>query len=75
MGRIFGILTLIASLWVGLEVYQKGTRHALGGALAFLGDDSGATLADAPSVPQRVGRAVGEDHRRAEERRNRLLAE
>ena len=64
---------LVASLWIGLEAYQNGTRDALGGALAFLGDDSETSPATAGSLPQRVGRAVNEDHRLAEERRNRLM--
>ena len=75
MGRVFGILMLVASLWIGLEVYQNGTRDALGGAFAFLGDDSEASPARAATLPQRVGRSVNEDHRLADERRNRLLEE
>ena len=41
MGKIFGILMLVLSLWIGMEIYQNGMEGALGGRMAFLGDSDG----------------------------------
>ena len=34
MGKIFGIVLIVACVWVGLEIYNKGMHGAFGGALA-----------------------------------------
>jgi hypothetical protein len=44
MQKAFGILCIVAGIWVGLEVYQKGMAGAFDGAFVQLG------LADAPAA-------------------------
>ena len=34
MQKIFGILVIVLGVWVGMEVYTKGTHAALGGVFA-----------------------------------------
>jgi hypothetical protein len=34
MGKAFGLVLIVVGLWVGLEVYTKGTQGAFGGLLA-----------------------------------------
>jgi hypothetical protein len=42
MSKAFGILAIALGVWVAVEVYTKGVDQALGGAFAFLEDDSDA---------------------------------
>jgi hypothetical protein len=44
MQKAFGILCIVAGIWVGLEVYQEGTARAFDGLFVRLG------LADAPAA-------------------------
>lgn len=37
MQKLFGIVFIACAVWVGLEVYQKGTAGALEGILASFG--------------------------------------
>jgi hypothetical protein len=74
MGKVFGILLVVLGIWIGMEVYLKGTDQALGGALGFL-EGSGAEVGDRRTTPQRAGDAARRAHRVADERRNRLLGE
>ncbi len=73
MGRIFGILTLLISLWIGMQVYLKGTQHALGGAFASFGSDGARDPNDRRTTPQRAGDAVQDAQRVASEKLSRLL--
>ncbi|MEE8313371.1 MAG: hypothetical protein V3R91_03545 [Myxococcota bacterium] len=34
MGKMFGILAIVLGVWIGLEVYTKGTNEAFGGIFA-----------------------------------------
>ena len=36
MQKVFGIAFIVIAIWVGLEVFTKGTDGAFGGALATL---------------------------------------
>jgi len=74
MGRIFAILLLVVSLWVGLEVFRQGVDGAFGGALSFLGGGERERL-ELPSMRTRVHDAVSDAHAEAAARRERLLAE
>ncbi len=38
MGKLFGILAIVAGIWIGLEVYTKGMDVAFGGVFAGLTD-------------------------------------
>lgn len=73
MGRLIGIVLIVLGIWVGLEVYQKGTEHAFGGALAGFG--SSQAPRDERSTARRAGDAVGGAHADSDARRERLLAE
>ncbi len=73
MGKIFGILMLVVSLWIGMEIYQNGMEGALGGRMAFLGDSDGPENVERRTVPQRAGDAARRAQQVAEERRSRLL--
>ncbi len=75
MGKIFGILLTVVGIWIGLEVYLKGTEGALGGHLAFLGGSDDLENVDRRTVPQRAGDAARRAHQVAEKRRSRLLGD
>jgi hypothetical protein len=71
MGKLIGLLLIVAGIWVGLEVYQNGVGGAFGGVLA----GASAEAAPAPTAPQRAGAAVGRAHGEADARREKLLTE
>ncbi len=75
MGRMFGLVLLLVSVWVGVEVYTRGLEGAFGGALAsFAADDSPAHRAR-EKLSDRVESAARGAHRFAEERRDRLMSD
>ena len=41
MGKLFGIGLIVLGLWVGIEVYSKGTAAAFGGVFARFGAEQG----------------------------------
>jgi hypothetical protein len=51
MGKIFGILMIVLGVWIGLEIFTKGSDAAFGGLFATGGR------------PQAVGEAPGEPRR------------
>ena len=65
MARAFGLVLLLISLYIGMEIYTKGIEHTLGGAFAPIqpmsqretplatGFTPAAGLADEPSSPDR----------------------
>jgi len=38
MGRLFGIVLIVAAVYVGIEVYQEGVSGAFGGIFAEITD-------------------------------------
>ena len=74
MGRIFGILLIVVAIWIGMQIYLEGTRHAFGGAF-----DSSIARAEAPrnvrTTPQRAGDAVRGSLADEAEKRERLMPE
>ena len=70
MGRLFGLVLMLISLYIGMTVYTKGIEHAFGGVLApiqpvqsrdtpFATDlTPAAGLADAPAEPVRPVRVT-----------------
>jgi len=71
MGRVFGILLLVASLWVGMEIFTEGVDGAFGGLFARKGEPAAA------SVPptQRARKAVERAYDRSQDRLERVLEE
>ena len=63
MGRLFGILAIVLGIWIGLEVYTKGTDQAFGGIFAGLMDPVSdyEPSPDGRSPVQRVGDHVRDD--------------
>ena len=61
MGKVFGILMIVLGVWVGIEIYTKGSDQAFGGALAWLGGESSTEPADTRSPMQRFGDRVRTD--------------
>jgi hypothetical protein len=65
MARAFGLVLLLISLYIGMEIYTKGIEHTLGSAFAPIqpiaqretplatGLTPAAGLADEPSAPDR----------------------
>jgi hypothetical protein len=74
MGRIFGILSIVAAMWIGMQIYLEGTRHAFGGVF-----DSSSHTPEAPgstrTTPQRAGDAVRSSLSDEEAKRDRLMPE
>lgn len=62
MAKVIGILLLVLGVWVGIEVYTRGTQQAFGGAFAWL--DGGAASA-APGEQRSTIRRI-EDKVRAD---------
>jgi hypothetical protein len=71
MGKLIGLLLIVAGIWVGLEIYQNGVGGAFGGVF---GRES-EMAAPAPTAPQRAGAAVEHAHGEADARREKLLTE
>lgn len=82
MGRLFGIALILLGIWVGIEVYNEGTRNAFGGLFAFLEpvdpyaeqQDPEGTDPGAP-VTKRAGRAWQRAYNRSESRVDEALAQ
>ncbi len=72
MGKAFGLLAMLVSMYIGMEIYQKGMNHALGGALAFMGEEE-PVGGERVSVQKRAGLAVEAAHAAGEDRRNSML--
>jgi hypothetical protein len=65
MGKAFGLVLMLISLYIGMTIYTKGIEHTLGGAFAPIqpmsqrdeplatGLTPAAGLADEPSSPDR----------------------
>ena len=67
---VMGFLLAAAAIWMGAEVYNKGTDGAFGGVL---GDGSEAETQ--ASMPKRAGAAVEAAHAAGEDRRARMMGE
>ncbi len=63
MGKMFGILAIVLGVWIGLEVYTKGTNEAFGGLFAGLMEPVSdyEPSPDGRSPVQRIGDKVREN--------------
>lgn len=63
MGKMFGILAIVLGVWIGLEVYTKGTNEAFGGIFAGLMEPVAdyEPSPDGRSPVQRIGDKVREN--------------
>ncbi len=63
MGQMFGILAIVLGVWIGLEVYTKGTNEAFGGIFAGLMEPVSdyEPSPDGRSPVQRIGDNVREN--------------
>jgi hypothetical protein len=76
MGKVFGILFMVLAIWVGIEIYTKGSDRAFGGALAWLGGESAsADGGDGRSTMQRFGDRVRSDMQTGAERTSGQIPE
>ena len=76
MGKVIGILIFVVAMWTSVEVYNKGSANAFGGALTKVGMAEPAPEPAAPaSAGRRVGAAVTDARDEADARRERMLAE
>jgi hypothetical protein len=63
MARVFGLLLMIAGIWLGLTIYTEGTEHTLG-RLWGSGDEQAAEEGDLESAaperdrPRNAGQAA-----------------
>lgn len=73
MGKAFGLILMVVTVWIVAEVTTKGMDHAFGGVFAS-GD---APLEEGPrlTVPQRAGAAVERAHDEHSARYDELLGE
>lgn len=75
MAKAFGVLLIVALIWIGLEFYLEGPARAFGGVFASsMGQTSDPDEEDL-STPKRLGADVERAHRESDERRDRALAE
>jgi len=75
MGKLLGIVVIVAGLWVGAEIYNEGTANAFDGALVRFGMVDEAQPGEQQRVAERAGTAVESSYAEAEERRSRMLGE
>ena len=73
MAKVFGILLIVLGVWVGLEIYTKGTHGAFGGifAGAFEPVSDYQAAPDGRSPVQRITDQVRGDIERGAERTTR----
>lgn len=73
MQKAFGILCIVAGIWVGLEVYQKGMAGAFDGAFARFGLASAPARNDEPyTTPgERAGSRLKEAYQAGMDRGDR----
>jgi hypothetical protein len=71
MGRLFGLILMVAAIYVGLTLYTEGFDNAFGGIFASSDEPSER---QAP-VTQRVRDRVTEHLRTGAERRERLAGD
>jgi len=72
MGKLFGLILMLAALYVGMSLYTQGLESAFGGAFAPIepvdrreaplatGLTPAAGMADAPSERRRSGKPITE---------------
>jgi hypothetical protein len=64
MGRIFGFLCLVISVWIAMTLYSEGIERSFGGVFSDVDEDktkdSGAYVVNGRSLPQRFGDRVKE---------------
>lgn len=75
MGKLFGIVVIVAGLWAGAEIYNEGSANAFGGALVRAGMVEPARPGKKQRMSLRVESTVGKAQADAEERRTRMLGE
>ena len=76
MSRIVGILAIVLGVWIGMEVFTKGTSGAFGGLLVRLGiEKSTGERIDSRSVPTRFTERHYSAHQRGIDRVERQLDE
>ena len=78
MGKLFGIILLVAGVWIGLEIFTKGMDGAFGGVFASGETTSAEAAVDTVEplpVYKRVGIQVGEDIERGFDRTDQALSE
>ncbi len=68
MGKLVGIVLIVAAFWVGAELSTHGTKGAFGGVFA-----SEDPIRDLRSTPQRVGDKARRSLQAGEDRVNRML--
>jgi hypothetical protein len=57
MGKIFGILLMVAGIWVGMTLYTEGTRDAFGGVFASFSDSQEQTRAPLERIRDKLSSA------------------
>jgi len=75
MGKLFGIVVIVAGLWAGAEIYNEGSANAFDGALVRIGMVEAAESGEEQHLGQRAGSKVGKAHDEADARRSKLLGE
>jgi hypothetical protein len=74
MGRIFGMLCIAVGMWIAMQIYLEGTRHAFGGAFDLSTRESEAPRS-VRTTPQRAGDAVRNSLALEAEKRERTMPE
>jgi len=67
MQKVFGILFILVAIWVGIEVFTKGTDGAFGGLFASHSPAPASAQASG-TLPNRVRDQVNSAYRTHEER-------
>lgn len=77
MTKTIGMLLMIATMWIGMEIYTEGARHAFGGAFSFLavGDTLPEKASRHVSTPKRIGEKVDGIMRENEDRYEDMVGE
>jgi hypothetical protein len=67
MAKVFGILLIVLGVWVGMEIFTKGTDGAFGGIFAAEGSSSAAIEDGSPlsRASERMQEKMDKGHARA----------
>ena len=69
------ILFIVIMIWVGLEIFTKGTHGAFDGALSGVLSDDAATDTPPAAPMERISSAVGDAHQEHDARTSRLIGD
>ncbi len=73
MEKWIGILLIVVGVWVGAELFSKGTEHAFGGIFSSEKQDEDAVPSEPRTMRERVNDRVAPDIQGHEDKYDKML--